>query len=278
MVNALQITDEIGIGFGSITAPVLTSQQAQMDADEIKTYIVATNIGDPGICIDGRRSVFNGVIGPKLAGGFKSLMVGAKSIGYRLSGKALHDEAKKQGFNLTAHVDSANAASGFVGGTGCGANDKEKTITQLFNDNKNALEPTVKALVGGDGYDQGFFGDLKLVHSTDDTNELKDIVGEENTEVLEATDEGVHGHQEWAVYFNYVEGTTIDRDAYFNATGKQVFVVDMWYIKKLADAMGETEVQASELYHAMVAYQVATYIGLCDGTHRAIIATQKVGA
>lgn len=48
----------------------------------------------------------------------------------------------------------------------------------------------------------------------------------------------------------------------------------MWYIKKLANAMAtgvDAELQASQLYHAMVDFQVATYIGLCDGSHRAVV-------
>ena len=101
-------------------------------------------------------------------------------------------------------------------------------------------------------------------------------VGDELTETLLDDGEGVHGHREMMVVFNYEENTTIDRDAYFKATGKQVFVVDVWYLRKLANYMAtgtEAETQASDLYHAMLAYQLATYVTLCDGSHRAAILT-----
>ena len=64
-------------------------------------------------------------------------------------------------------------------------------------------------------------------------------------------------------------------------TGNQVFVVDMWYIDKLARALAAGRPDAVEMYsklkHHMVAYQVATYLALCDGTQRpAILTTSDV--
>jgi hypothetical protein len=82
----------------------------------------------------------------------------------------------------------------------------------------------------------------------------------------------VGNHGEELVIFNYLEGTTIDRDALVHDTGKQVFIVDMWYIDKLAKRMAEGRPDAvamfESLQHAMVAFQVATYLALCNGTHR----------
>ncbi len=76
------------------------------------------------------------------------------------------------------------------------------------------------------------------------------------------------------VIFNNIPNSTIDRDALVKDTNKQVFIVDLWYIKELANrlATGPNAVQqAKQLHHAMVTYQVATYITLCDGSHRAAV-------
>jgi hypothetical protein len=282
----LVITEQIGLGVGAITSEELTQEQAEVNAREVSSHEVELekivdengNIFYPalGVCIDGRTGELLGV---KMAGGYKTLQVAAKSVGYDVEGPALFERAKSRGFNLGAHVDSTNRAEGFVNGTGCGANDKEEIIDGLFTEHKASLMATAEALININGkFDGGVYDSTSLTLTTNDKNELRNTVGEASVETLRDDHEGVHGHREWAVYFNYVEGTTIDRDAYFEATGKQVFVVDMWYIKRLADGMAEgidAEQQASELYHAMVAYQLATYVALCDGKHRAIIATQK---
>jgi len=84
-----------------------------------------------------------------------------------------------------------------------------------------------------------------------------------------------HGHREFGVLVNYVDGTSLDRDGFTADTGEQVFVIDMWYIDKLANALATgpnaTE-QYEQLREAMVSYQVATYLTLCDGSQQALIA------
>lgn len=275
MPAKITITEPFGIGFGAIIAEELTETQAMHEAAEIEQYRVNVETSALAICIDVRFGKF---LGPKIAGGFKTLQVAAKAVGYRLSGKRLYDRATERGFNLGAHVDTSNEAEGFINGTGCGANDKETDITINFNQNAKTLKDTIKTLINFNSvFNDSTYEGTVLSLTTEDKNELKDIVGEKSVESLIDDGEGVHGHTEWVVYFNYVDNTTIDRDAYFKATGKKLFVVDMWYLKKLADAMAEgadedVQKQSSDLYHAMVAYQVGTYITLCDGSHRGIIA------
>lgn len=273
------ITDPIGMGFGDITAPELTLNQVEHGAHQISQFRVSvTKEGVPikdalAICIDGRFGAF---LGAKLAGGFKTLEIGARVVGYDLSGEELLARARDRGFNLGAHVDDTNEANGFVNGTGCGANDKEAVIAENYNQHKAELKPTVEALVNTNAnFNEAGFEVLTLSSTTDDVHKLRHTVGEDNVETLVDDGEGVHGHTEWTVYFNFQHGTTIDRDAYFQATGKKIFVVDMWYIKDLADAMADSPQQATDMYQAMVAFQVGTYITLCDGTHRAIIATDE---
>jgi hypothetical protein len=75
--------------------------------------------------------------------------------------------------------------------------------------------------------------------------------------------------------FNYVRGTTVDRDAYLARTGRQAFGVDMWYLEDIAAAMmsGPSKVTQEQLHHALTAYQVSTYLTLCDGSQRAALVT-----
>ena len=268
----ISVTEEFGIGFGGITAPEKTQAQAEHEAQSVAQYIVSVPKEAVAVCIDGR---WGRILGAKLAGGYKTLAVAAKSIGYRLAGKALHEHAKSRGFNLGAHVDDTNEAVGFENGTGCGANDQEEKIDKLFSEHKESLMGFAKTLISVNGeFKENHFKELVLLKTTEDKNELRNTV--DDVETLHDDGEGVHGHTEWAVLFNFIENTTLDRDAYISATGKKVFVVDMWYIKSLADDMAEgidLVEQASKFYNAMVAYQLATYIALCDGKHRGIIAT-----
>jgi hypothetical protein len=161
--------------------------------------------------------------------------------------------------------------------TGCGANDEFKPILNQVADHK-ALVDSFTATLLGDGYrpaatnyaakdvvaDRVAGYDARSV-----LDELKKPAEGQNVEVLE----GDHG--EVAVIFNYVEGTTVDRDALVAESGKQVFAVDMWYIDKLARALSSGRADEPDMYqqlkHAMVAVQIGTYLQLADGSHRPIV-------
>lgn len=269
----ITITEKIGIGFGSIGAPEMTTEQAEIEAREISTFRKKIDWRNPAVCIDGRTlaELMKAMeLGAHMAGGVETLLVAAKSIGYSKEGAELVAYAKERGFTLGGHDADSNKADNYTNGTGCGACDKCDGNCGLFAQHKAAVEPTMQALLGKD-FKSDIYENLELVPVI---GNIKELVGEDLIETLHNDGEGVSGHREMMVVFNYEEDTTIDRDAYFAATGKQVFVIDMWYIKKLADAMAtgvDAEHQASELYHAMVAFQIATYLGLCNGDHRAAI-------
>lgn len=278
ILSDIIVTEKIGVGFGSITAPEMSQEEAEKEASEVAKYKVSIDWQNPAVCIDGRTlskelSLSKLPIGAHIAGGVETVLVGAEATGYHLKGKELVDSLANKGFTLGAHVDTFNKENDFHDGTGCGACDKCDGNNRLFAANKSLLKDTVANLIGDD-FSNDIFEKLELTSVSVDNKLAKELAGEELTEVLVDDGEGVHGHREQMVVFNYEENTTIDRDAYFEATGKQVFVVDVWYIKKLADAMAtgsHASTQAKELYHAMVSFQVATYIGLCDGSHRAVV-------
>jgi len=79
------------------------------------------------------------------------------------------------------------------------------------------------------------------------------------------------------IIFNFVKDTALDRYKYLSKAGVQAFVVDMWYIDKIANAMAASRPNSIEVFnklkHAMVAFQLATYLTLCDGTQRPVILT-----
>jgi len=94
-------------------------------------------------------------------------------------------------------------------------------------------------------------------------------------------DTGVHGHTERKVLFNFKENTTFDQDGYFDSTkekdgeGREIFDVDVWHIRDIANKLSEHEnagTSAESLFAGGIAFQIATYLGLCDGTHRAFFA------
>lgn len=109
MPAKITITEPFGIGFGAIIAEELTETQAMHEAAEIEQYRVNVETSALAICIDVRFGKF---LGPKIAGGFKTLQVAAKAVGYRLSGKRLYDRATERGFRLMVESRWAKVVAG----------------------------------------------------------------------------------------------------------------------------------------------------------------------
>ncbi|MDQ3064798.1 MAG: hypothetical protein M3Q36_00830 [bacterium] len=267
------VTDAIGLGFGAIESQISGEQEARDLAAQAVELRRDVTIADIAICIDGRSGEF---FGPHVAGGAMTLLVGADAAGHPYRGTRMLEYASSQGFNLGAHCDDTNKSAGFVGGTGCGANDKMPEIGINFSANKESLGEVVQSLMQSD-FDEEVYSTLHLPETDSsewDKNFLRNAVGEEKTETLHDDGEGVHGHKEQLVIFNFKQNSTIDRDAFVKATGKQIFVVDVWYIKELANRLSvgaDSDSQSKIMYHAMMAYQAATYITLCNGSHRAVV-------
>ena len=80
--------------------------------------------------------------------------------------------------------------------------------------------------------------------------------------------------------FNFIDGVTFDQDGFFDATqaatgvGSEIFDVDVWHLRDIANKLADSpdESQARRLFQAAIAVQVATYLGLCDGSHHALFA------
>lgn len=271
----ITVTAPLGLGFGNITAPEMTDAQAEYEAQEMARFRRRIDWRNPAVCFDGRVLAEGETplpLGAHLAGGVESVLVAARSVNYHLEDKELIEFLKSKGFTLAGHDDDTNRNSNYANGTGCGACDKCTGSCKLFAEQKEAAEPIVRAMAGPD-FDKGAYDEVMLQPIS---VRARDIVGDELTETLHDDGKGVHGHNEIMIVLEYEDGMSFDRDAYFAETGKKVFPIQMWYLRHLADAMAtgtDAPQQAREIYHALVDFQVATYIALADGSHRAAVFT-----
>ena len=299
------VLDQINAGVGEISAGKTTPDQAQETGEQIGKYIVTVDPNAPSCCIDGRNCIHTLATNeadqktsprPSVAGGAGvTAYAAAELVGW------FAPQDNRPTLDRFADVDTQLRNNGIVPGghtaksaveknylkdglpaTGCGASDKFTDIAKRPFDSKDAVEKYTALAMGNDyNPDDMAFEDSQSVqtrlagwNSKSVMEFVKNKSGGESIEVLEGE------HAEVLVVFNYVENTTVDRDAFVAATGKQIFVVDMWYIEKMARAMAAGRPNAVELYgklkHAMVAFQVATYATLCDGTQYATVIVPKV--
>lgn len=303
LMRQIMVGAPLGKGTGSITAADVSEQAVHALAKTInEQFMVDVSGSAAGCCIDGRCALHTMAgentmlpIGPHAAGGPLFTAFGAAELvpGYygeqsAVTGPGRLEEVKDTlsgaGVPLGAHVTDSAIAHGFTDDTGkaqtgCGLNDKFKLVMKKPAEEKDFVYATAQLLLGEEKFDAASmrFHDEAAVESRirdyDSKQALDIFIGHEkafdHVEVLTGE------HAEQLVVFNYVEGKTVDRDALVTRTGKQVFVIDMWYLDKLATAMATGRPDAvamrSKLLHAMTAFQVATYLTLCDGTHRPVI-------
>lgn len=294
----IEVVGPIGEGNGVLHSEGISDEE--YFNKKINKHMVPVSPDAASCCIDGRTcsGCLDGSrteVGPKVAGAaIITAYAGAELVdGWyslynvnlppkdRLDVVGKHLESK--GITIRTHCDSSAQSSGFLKGdgtsrTGCGANDNTPVILQTIQSDKTTVNNISKSLVGeAHNADNTEYRSEQLLaerhkdwRPADTLNIVTGAHDESGIEVLE----GAHG--EVAVIFNYSEGYTLDRDAFVADTGMQVFVIDMWYIDKLAHAMAggpNAEAQYNKLYQAMVDFQVGTYLTLCDGSHPAVTVT-----
>ena len=284
--------ETIGVGNGAIHAAEATLERQDELLETAQRHLVTVDPSLPCGCIDG-RSCEHTLAGnetqprPSVAGGVTTAYAAAEMVGWFAEDEGLTPVERFEQVRRTLaaaqiptgnHVDKGHVENNFSdGGTGCGASDKLVANVSNTYDFADGVEGFVKALSGASYRD-----DLALARQPKDAvlaalegwNPVaaKDVLATndpESVEVLASDTTETKGHREFTVLFNFVEGTTIDRDAFVAETGEQMFVVDMWYIDKLARAMARgphAEEQYLELRQAMIAYQIGTYLSLCDGS------------
>lgn len=290
------IGEPIGLGYGSINAGEHTIQDLQELGEAVQRHVVTVDPNAPSCCIDGRhclRTLAGGEPDPRagVAGGaLVTAYAAAELTGWfgnddgstidRL--QRLDALLNASGIVTGAHIDEAAEMANMAGGrTGCGADDKYLENVGHVASDAEAVEGLTGLLLGAE-YNPNRAGyiDATTVQERShdwDPVEVATIVANRDpkaVEVLYSDESPTKGHSEVLVVFNYVEDATIDRDALVAETGKQVFMVDMWYINKIARALAggpNAEAQYQQLQHAAVAYQAGTYLTLCDGSQRPLL-------
>lgn len=290
----------IGVGHGAIHAETQTTEEWQMIEQAVTECMTVVDPTLPSCCIDGRCCIET-VSGEPTQARF-SVAGGAAITGYAAAELAgifggdapqhpndryaiIDARLNAAGINTGNHVDKANFETQFSAGkTGCGACDRlPENIANVY-DEAEGVEGLAAQLVVG--YKSGQIDVSRRqavvagLRGWDPVRAEKQIENRDAgaIEILESDDTPTHGHTELAVVFNYVEGYTIDRDAFFAKTGKELFVIDMPYIDKIARALAggpDAEAQYEKLRHAAVEYQLGTYLTLCDGSQAPIIIRPK---
>jgi hypothetical protein len=282
------IGQPFGAGEGTIHAPEMSDEELASLGEVIREHMVTVSPEAPSCCIDGRgcSECMDGSAPeprPAVAGGaLTTAYVAAELIGWfgpndtRPTADKLqnvHNQLAVGGIKPGNHVDRNAVNAGFDGNkTGCGADDKAPLNVRQVYKNKPVVNGTTQLLLG-DSYKETAmqFTDSQAVETRfADWNpvallEVLTSDSKKNVEILEDM------HDEGLVVINNVPDTTFDRDGFLAATGRRAFKIDVWYIDKMARAMAsgpEASTQYEQLRHAMVAYQVGTYLTLCDGSQR----------
>jgi len=290
--------EPIGAGYGAINAGEHDQEHLDFLAEKARDHLVAVSPDAPSCCIDGRTCVHtlaNGETSPRpsVAGGPVTAYAAAELTGLLGDDDGTPAERftrviellNNAGLPTGNHIDETAEACGFADGkTGCGAADRFLENLGHVSEDREAVLGVVSQLLGG-AYDADhttFTDNGSLMDRNADWNSVTAVNvlavrDQTSIEVLQSDDTPTHGHNEVFVAFNYVENTTIDRDAYVAETGAQLFDVDMWYIDKMARALAsgpDADAMYDRLRHAMVAYQVGTYLTLCNGTQRPLLLTE----
>lgn len=295
----VSVGDQVGVGMGKIHAGEVAPDHEAGLAEAVESHMVGVDPNVPSCCIDGRHcvhtmhgtatepraSVAGGALTTAFAGAELAGWFGDDTSNTQQRLGRVNRLLRAAGIKPGTHVDEAGVANEFVDpvtglpATGCGAADKFPIIMQTVHEQAGTVHELTAAILG-DGYQAEALQLAPTVNTERFADwrptDIVDACGndtENNVEILESDDTPTHGHREIAVVVNYRENTTLDRDVFVDDTGEQVFVVDMWYIDKLAKTLAtgpKADEQYQQLRHAMVAYQVATYLALCDGSQRLI--------
>lgn len=295
----INIQQRVGFGDGLIHSPEQSIDEITEFAEQlVRRYLKKVYSDAPGQCIDGRYCVrtIAGTptrLGPRCVGGALQSAFGAAELtpDYYggLSSKDVTERASEIGKLLSArgiaiggHTTEIARSNGYINPknnkvqTGCGAAEiHPDALRRIASLDENVLKTTAV---------------LVNVDKVNTNNVISEEVAKARTQnysprkmfsIVESQNRGrsaevLRGeHEERAVVFNWVRGTTIDRDTLFEETGQEVFVIDMWYLSDIADALTEgrpdADTMRETIYHNLVAYQLGVYAALCDGSQPVIM-------
>ena len=281
---------------GSITTDLGETEAEQLGRRLADDFTVEAK-GTGCVCIDGRKCSCMGDGSearamPKVAGGNGLLVWTAIELAdanLRADFTGSPEERLQQ--TIAHMIDGGEEVFGHSStmaskdNNECGAAMKLVPALGVVNTQKEQVASVLK-LALGDGFDQesmdavseragAFAGELNIDGAwsgTMLTDAIEEKQGLGNIEVLESDDSPTHNHLEKAVVLDFRKGVTLDRDAINDDPEMpQVFSVDVDAIIERVERYSSGDEEKSQLLHAMVAMQIATYAALCDGTHRIIV-------
>lgn len=300
---SIRILEPIKSGVGKISAGDITDKEIITAAKQIKNCLSNVSPMAPSCCIDGRYS--EGTLAntaeivesrPSVAGGADvTAYAAAEMTGIwfepdnKLSAKeslsVIDTLLREQGIIPGTHSDEHAVENNFkntkTGSSkiGCGASDHFIDIMNRPYDDLDTIDKYT-AMLMGDKFEPKY---MKIIANDKLQNTIKDWDPMNALRVVTEASSGksveiLRGdHTEIIVIFNFIKDTTLDRYKFLSKSNIKAFVVDMWYIDKIAFAMAATRPNSIEMFsklkHAMVAFQIATYLTLCDGTQRPVILT-----
>lgn len=298
---SIRILEPIRVGFGNISAGEISDKEIITASKQIKHCLANVSPMAPSCCMDGRYS--EGTLDditeiaearPSVAGGADITAYAAaemtgiwfakdnnQTVKERLT--SIDTTLREQGIIPGAHSDECAVKDNFkdkktgLFKIGCGPSDHFTDILDRHYDSFDIIDRYTAMLLGSK-FDQNY---MKLIPN----DKLQDAVKKWNSiDPLHIITEASSGnsveilrgdHSEVVIIFNFIKDTTLDRYRFLSKSNVKAFVIDMWYIDKIAFAMAATRPKSIEMFsqlkHAMVAFQIATYLTLCDGTQRPII-------
>ncbi len=283
----------LGYGEGGISYEARAEELGQEGTSKIDELIrsdeilvpVSTNIQgemiDDDGCGDGRgfARVFQGakeklksLHRPKVFGGGVTMTVAAEIGLGNANGKTLRQTFSKgistlrdKMIDFGAHTDTLAHGNN----CGCGAIDKAPTILANTVKYREQIRGSIEAL----GVDTTGLDEVEANYADYASSELGEYGGSDV--MKEIVDNGkivkeLHDdHKEVAVVLNLIEGYTVDQEKVRSATdGKaQVFAVDVWRVKQLADRVyyQESEAVRHKAFLSKLVYTLATAATLTAG-------------
>jgi len=300
---SIRILEPINAGIGKISAGDISDKEIITAAKQIKNCLSNVSPMAPSCCIDGRYS--EGTLAntaeivesrPSVAGGADVTAYAAAEmtgIWFKPSSKRsakgrlldIDTLLREQGVIPGAHSDENAIEDNFknrktgLSKIGCGTSDN---FIDILNRPYDAFDIIDKysAMLMSNKFDQKYMKIIandklqETVKKWDPINTLHIVTKASSGKSVEISR---GSNTEVIIIFNFVKDTTLDRYKFLSKANVKAFVVDMWYIDKIANAMAASRPNSIEVFnklkHAMVAFQLATYLTLCDGTQRPVILT-----
>jgi len=300
-----EIADAAGVEMkpqGAITSTFESAEQAQEYFEGLTDrYLKQVDKSGAAVCIDGRPCKMLGSgdrqtsILPKMAGGnLHSVWVGLELSDSALASTIEGSTPQERLLSTADLIRNTNHQSlgahasdrATKENNECGAAMKLVSSLEIMATQPEPIKAITASLVGeaysDSAMDQIITKAMVLRDALRENNwqgtTLTETVrvkqGQSAIELLISGTDATHNHHEDGVVFNFVSDRSLDRDK--AAAERQVFWVDMWAIRDMAERYSDGSKESTdEMYSAMTALQVGTYLALCDGSHQIGVITPE---